>query len=151
MTKEDSEIIDFYPEEFSVDMNGKKMLWQGVALLPFIDEQRLLGAMGKKYPLLTDDENRRNAFGKDVLFVNEDHTLYAQISSLYMKRKVDNVSSQSRWAQTLVAKLSHFSIHSRYLWMRKLAKASPGQFFLMKAVFPIQHISIPSLRFLCQI
>lgn len=92
MTKEDSEIIDFYPEEFSVDMNGKKMLWQGVALLPFIDEQRLLGAMGKKYPLLTDDENRRNAFGKDVLFVNEDHSLYDQISSLYMKRKVDNVS-----------------------------------------------------------
>lgn len=90
MTNDDSEIIDFYPDEFHVDMNGKKMLWQGVALLPFIDEKRLLGAMSKKYPELTEDENRRNAFGKDVIFVNEDHTLYDQISSLYMKRKVDS-------------------------------------------------------------
>lgn len=90
MTKDDSEIIDFYPEEFHVDMNGKKMLWQGVALLPFIDEKRLLGAMAKRYPELTDDENRRNAFGKDVIFVNEDHSLYDQLSSLYMKRKIDN-------------------------------------------------------------
>lgn len=95
MTEEDSEILDFYPEEFSVDMNGKKMLWQGVALLPFIDEKRLLGAMAKKYPELTEDEHRRNAFGKDVTFVNEDHPLYDQISSLYMKRKIDNVGQRA--------------------------------------------------------
>jgi 5'-3' exoribonuclease 2 len=93
MTEEDSEIIDFYPEEFHVDMNGKKMLWQGVALLPFIDEKRLLDALNKKYPQLTDDENRRNSFGKDVIFVNEDHALYDQISSLYMKRKIDQVGN----------------------------------------------------------
>ncbi|CAE6409322.1 unnamed protein product [Rhizoctonia solani] len=56
MTDEDSPIIDFYPTEFEIDMNGKKMVWQGVALLPFIDEKRLLGAMAERYPRLTDDE-----------------------------------------------------------------------------------------------
>ena len=34
-------VIDFYPEDFKIDLNGKKYAWQGVALLPFVDEVRL--------------------------------------------------------------------------------------------------------------
>ena len=61
MTDEDSPILDFYPETFQIDMNGKKMAWQGVALLPFIDETRLLEAMAVEYPNLTEDEKRRQS------------------------------------------------------------------------------------------
>ena len=61
MTESDSPILDFYPLDFEIDMNGKKMVWQAVALLPFIDEARLLGAMGTKYPGLTEEEQRREA------------------------------------------------------------------------------------------
>lgn len=88
MTEEDSEIIDFYPEEFPIDLNGKKHAWQGVALLPFIDEKRLLEAMAKKYPLLSTNDAARNEVGKDVLLLSDGHPLYDEIATnFYSKRQ----------------------------------------------------------------
>ncbi|KAF9057427.1 XRN 5'-3' exonuclease N-terminus-domain-containing protein [Panaeolus papilionaceus] len=87
MTDEDSPIIDFYPPTFEIDMNGKKMAWQGVALLPFIDEKRLLEAMAKEYPNITDDEKRRNGWGDNVVFAAVDHPIYPFYEALYGKRK----------------------------------------------------------------
>ncbi|KAM5534858.1 hypothetical protein V8D89_011413 [Ganoderma adspersum] len=89
MTDQSSPIIDFYPSTFQIDMNGKRMAWQGVVLLPFIDEQRLLEAMAPHYPNLTDDEKRRNQWGHNLIFVYEAHPLYATLEALYGKRKKD--------------------------------------------------------------
>jgi len=91
MTSQDSPIIDFYPETFEIDMNGKKMAWQGVALLPFIEETRLLDAMGTKYPGLTDAEVKRNDWGNDSILVSEEHPLFPTIESLYTKSRRTDV------------------------------------------------------------
>ena len=88
MTNDDSEIIDFYPEDFEVDLNGKKMAWQGVALLPFIDMPRLLNAMGKKYALMGADELARNEMGRDVLIISDAHPeLYDEIITHFYSKK----------------------------------------------------------------
>lgn len=88
MTDPDSEIIDFYPEDFVVDLNGKKFAWQGVALLPFIDSKRLLDAVAKIYPLLPPEVAARNGVGKDVLLVAEAHqALYDDIATNFYSKK----------------------------------------------------------------
>ncbi len=50
-----SAIIDFYPTNFRIDLNGKKWAWQGVALLPFVNEDRLHKALAPVYANLTPD------------------------------------------------------------------------------------------------
>ncbi|KAK2768217.1 5'-3' exoribonuclease 2 [Arachnomyces sp. PD_36] len=87
MSDPDSEIIDFYPEDFPVDLNGKKWAWQGVALLPFIDAKRLLDAMNKKYPLLSAEEHARNTTGRDVLILSDRHPLYEELAANFYSKK----------------------------------------------------------------
>lgn len=92
MTSEDSPIIDFYPEDFEIDMNGKKMQWQGVALLPFIEQDRLLSAIRSKQGQLTDDEKRRNSHGVNVMLIMDENPLYQQFQKLYTKKRPNEVS-----------------------------------------------------------
>ncbi|KAI9781935.1 MAG: hypothetical protein M1835_004143 [Candelina submexicana] len=68
MTSIDSPIIDFYPRDFELDMNGKKMEWEAVVKIPFIDENRLLPAMATKEHLLSQEERARNEFGVTLKF-----------------------------------------------------------------------------------
>jgi len=68
MTDPNSPIFDFYPRDFELDMNGKKMEWEAVVKIPFIDEKRLLGAMAPKNELLSDIEKSRNDFGVPLKF-----------------------------------------------------------------------------------
>ncbi|TPX50279.1 hypothetical protein SeLEV6574_g01014 [Synchytrium endobioticum] len=88
MTDPDSPIYDFYPIRFDVDMDGKKYAWQGVAKLPWIDENRLLEAMSPVYPLLTSEEVSRNQFGYDILYFGCSHELFESLCRLYGKKAV---------------------------------------------------------------
>jgi 5'-3' exoribonuclease 2 len=88
MTDADSDILEFYPEDFVVDLNGKKFKWQGVALLPFIDEKKLLAAMATRYPLLSAEEKARNEPSRDVLLFSTKHPLYEDVvKNFYSKRE----------------------------------------------------------------
>ena len=57
----DSPIAEFYPAFYSLDPNGKAQEYKAVALIPFIDEARLLDAVEQASKRLTPAEARRNA------------------------------------------------------------------------------------------
>ncbi|KAK5670299.1 5'-3' exoribonuclease 2 [Batrachochytrium dendrobatidis] len=83
MTEPSSNIIDFYPVDFPIDLNGKKYSWQGVALLPFIDENRLLKAIVPIYNQFSEDEKRRNTLGHEIVVVGATHPLFDDFCGLY--------------------------------------------------------------------
>ena len=82
MTNPGSPIIDFYPRDFELDMNGKKMDWEAVIKIPFIDESRLLKAMATRDYLLTDEERARNEFGVSLKFTYSEDLDFTYMSSL---------------------------------------------------------------------
>ena len=73
MVEKDSPISDFYPENFQIDMNGKRNIWEGIVLLPFIDQKTLLKEVenSRKKTKLSDEECIRNSFGKDIVFYSK--------------------------------------------------------------------------------
>uniref|UniRef100_A0A8D8T5E3 5'-3' exoribonuclease 1 n=1 Tax=Cacopsylla melanoneura TaxID=428564 RepID=A0A8D8T5E3_9HEMI len=68
MTLEISPILEYYPEEFQTDLNGKKQDWEAVVLIPFIDEKRLIKAMDEVDHRLTDEERSRNRHGPMLVY-----------------------------------------------------------------------------------
>jgi len=68
MESEESPIKSFYPSEFKTDLNGKKQDWEAVVLIPFIDQESLLGAMDTKEHLLSEEEKTRNKHGPMQIF-----------------------------------------------------------------------------------
>lgn len=70
-----SEIIDFYPINFHIDINGARYEWMGVPLLPFIDWKRLQKALrrvDRNGAALTAHEKELNKIG-DVYVFFADH------------------------------------------------------------------------------
>ncbi|KAJ8980060.1 hypothetical protein NQ317_012900 [Molorchus minor] len=61
MVDDDSEIKEYYPEDFETDLNGKKQEWEAVVLVPFIDEKVLLEAMEKCKDELTPNLGQYSA------------------------------------------------------------------------------------------
>ncbi|KAJ5280333.1 hypothetical protein N7478_005705 [Penicillium angulare] len=82
MTSPESPIIDFYPRDFELDMNGKKMEWEAVVKIPFIDEKRLLDALKTRENHLTPDEKSRNGFGASLKFTYSSDVNFVYPSSM---------------------------------------------------------------------
>ena len=92
MSDPNSEIIDFYPIEFRLDVNGAAFAWMGVNLLPFIDKERLVKAMNEAdegQTKLTEAERERNKPSGDiVLFIQGRETDHMQNKLLNLSETV---------------------------------------------------------------
>lgn len=67
-----SPLIDFYPVDFGLDLNGKRFTWQAVILLPFIDEPRLVRILAPLLKTLVPNEKIRNRRGQELVFGHKD-------------------------------------------------------------------------------
>lgn len=75
-------------------MNGKKFAWQGVALLPFVDESRLFKALKPYYRFLSEGENKRNTLGSNKLYVSPSNPGFSFIRGLYQNNVDDSEEVQ---------------------------------------------------------
>ncbi|XP_068140814.1 5'-3' exoribonuclease 2 homolog [Drosophila tropicalis] len=91
MSSPTSPIIDFYPEDFKIDLNGKKFAWQGVALLPFVDEKRLFKALVPFYDQLTSEEVKRNKRGNNYLYISKESPHFKVANKIY-RQKIDEAA-----------------------------------------------------------
>ncbi|KAH7032973.1 exoribonuclease [Microdochium trichocladiopsis] len=82
MTNPKSPIVDFYPRDFELDMNGKKQDWEAVVKIPFIDEKRLLEAMAAVNDKLSPDEKARNGYGVSLKFTYDNNVNFTYPSSM---------------------------------------------------------------------
>ncbi|KAL5425467.1 hypothetical protein PMIN06_005535 [Paraphaeosphaeria minitans] len=101
MSDPNSPIVDFYPEDFVIDLNGKKFAWQGVAILPFIDEKRLLDAMATKSDQLTEDEVKRNEFGKETLMFSQTGKLFQSMNKTIYGKGEKKVQIDHQYSDAL--------------------------------------------------
>jgi 5'-3' exoribonuclease 1 len=68
MTDTSSPLADLYPSQVAIDMQGKRNEWEGIVLLPFMDENRLFAALASVPPdALTPTEQERNHLGSCIL------------------------------------------------------------------------------------
>ncbi len=63
MTSPQSELADFYPKDFYIDIIGKKFSWLGEVILPFIEEKRLIEAIKAREEGYSEEEKDRNTPG----------------------------------------------------------------------------------------
>ncbi|RWR97088.1 putative 5-3 exonuclease [Cinnamomum micranthum f. kanehirae] len=83
MTSNNSKVRYFYRNDFEVDTDGKRYLWQGVTKLPFIEEKLLLTEIENLECELADDEVRRNSVSDDKIFTRKSHEFGSEVLSIY--------------------------------------------------------------------
>jgi 5'-3' exoribonuclease 1 len=104
MTERLSPLADLYPRDVPVDMEGKRNDWEGVVLLPFMDEDRLLAAIaGVQADDLSTEEDKRNQLGSCILLryrqqpttaIPTDNAILGEISSPFPSRMARAVGEQ---------------------------------------------------------
>ena len=91
--------VNYFPTDFDLDMEGKRADWEGIVLIPFIDEKVLLEAESTHINAarLTKEELERNTLGPVVTFYYDEksqETLFCQSTLPHQFTNV--VQSKSR-------------------------------------------------------
>ncbi|KAK7263445.1 hypothetical protein RJT34_31035 [Clitoria ternatea] len=87
MLDENSRLIDLYPQDFEVDTEGKRFMWQAICKIPWIDERRLVAETRELKNELSENEAIRNSVKFDSLFIKSANKLADKICFLSQEPK----------------------------------------------------------------
>ena len=65
---QDSEIGEFFPPEFKIDLSGKRREWEGIVCLPSVDILLFLAAYNKRHMSIPIKDAKRNITGKNFKY-----------------------------------------------------------------------------------
>ncbi|GJQ15930.1 hypothetical protein GpartN1_g7721.t1 [Galdieria partita] len=103
-----SELKPFYPDDFAIDLEGKRFVWQGVALLPFVDASLLENAVRNAEENLTLEEKQRNSIGETILATNRNTLLGEFISQLSVPKDSSHRASIAAASEKIRVQLNLF-------------------------------------------
>ena len=71
---ETSPLKEFYPDNFEIDLAGKKNDYQGILILPFIDINKIKNSYSEKKSLINFRDLKRNCLGKTFVYTHDKTT-----------------------------------------------------------------------------
>lgn len=77
---EESPIIEFYPNTFSIDLSGKHKEYEGIVILPAINTKLLEDTYYKYITKVNEIDLKRNKFGKTYIYYSNTDKPYTFIS-----------------------------------------------------------------------
>jgi 5'-3' exonuclease len=77
----DGKLKQSFPETFEVDLKGKKKEWEGIVLIPFLNDKEMQKEYNQCVRELEDKDKRRNMFGK--VFYYKPSTFISKYTSYY--------------------------------------------------------------------
>jgi len=72
LTDKSSRLNKFCPEDFEIDLSGKKNEWQGIVILPIVDFNIVVEEYNKVIDKVNPRELKRNVIGKTICYKYDD-------------------------------------------------------------------------------
>jgi len=133
MVDENSPIIDAYPTDFEIDLNGKRQAWEAVILLDAIDINRLKDAMEPHYNKLTEEEKQRNTHGHDIIFIYDsqvDNVYKSPLNGLFQSLPNNHCVEQPYILQQLPLDKIKFGLHDGVMVGKQSFSSFPSLHYL---------------------
>ena len=76
LASKDSKMATYCPEQFPIDMSGKRHEWEGTVLLPMVNYSRVERWCGKMFPDIDPRDVKRNIVGKSFVYVRSKRSFH---------------------------------------------------------------------------